>query len=274
MTKTLYAAIQDSSPQAKALIRHLGANGLNDWGDLTKVNLLDFRDYLLCSVSPGAASQYCRALSAVLNRYSDEGVLPYKDFAGILTLREDKVVKTFLTPGEIERLERVEIKNLKERYVLNEFLVGCKTGARISDIKTFTSANIVDGRLIYTSIKTGTPAIIPCAGTTSKRIEWLRNNPIDICLMTYNRIIQRLCKRALINDEVKVHKGGEDRTGPKWQFITSHSARVSLCTNLSAAGTSTENIAMLVGHSSPEMTNRYICRHDVTLNEQSKLLFA
>ena len=59
---------------------------------------------------------------------------------------------------------------------------------------------------------------------------------------------------------------GEEKTGPKYQFLSSHSARVSFCTILADYGTDILDIMRLAGHTNPNMSARYIVRHDVKVN--------
>lgn len=256
-------------PQAQAIAKHLKAVGINDWQDLTKARIMDFRDEIKDTLAPSSAKTVAAALSAFLHRYEDEGLFPCNTFAEVLRLRGEKCVKTYLTPQEVERLERVEPKNDVERYVLNEFLVGCKTGARISDIGQFTMENIENGRLTYTSIKTGITATIPVSATTAERIKYLNDHQMHLWPAQYIRIIRRLCERAGINEQVKVHKAGEDKVGPKYQFMSSHSARVSVCTNLANMNVPVLDIMQIAGHTDPAMTARYIVRTQPKLNDKA-----
>ena len=267
---TLYAQLERTGgPQAQAIAKHLKAVGVNDWDDLTKVRIMDFRDEIKNTLAPSSAKTIGAALSAFLHRYEDEGLFPCTTFAEVLRLRGEKCVKTYLTPQEVERLERVDLENDVERYVLNEFLVGCKTGARISDIGQFTLENIEDGRLTYTSIKTGITATIPVSATTAERIKYLNEHSLQLWPTQNIRVIQRLCKRAGITEQVKVHKGGKDKIGPKYTFITPHSARISVCTNLANMNVPVLDIMQIAGHTDPAMTARYIVRTQPKLNDKA-----
>lgn len=255
-----------------ALHKHLGVCGLAEWGDLTQLNLGDFADYLQDSLAPQSARQYASTLSAILSRFKDEGVIACRDYASILKLQGERCTKTYLTTDELAAFERLTPKNDYERFVQNEFIVGTKTGCRHSDLERLTEENFSDGMLTYTSVKTGITASVPCSSATVERIKWLRTQP-GLHLNTYNRILRRLCKRAGIDSPVKIHRGGVDKTGPKWKFISSHSARVSLATNLAILGTPTQDIRQILGHTNDIMTNKYIASHKVVLNDLSKQLF-
>lgn len=267
MTALYHELEKVAGVQAPAIIKHLNEVGIVEWSDLTKFHLMALRDHLKDVLAPSSAKTIGACLSAFLHRYEEEGVIPCTDFAKVLTMRGERCQKTYLTKEEIERLERVETRKETEAYVLNEFLVGCRTGARISDIRHLTSENIVGGMLTYTSQKTGITATMPCSERTAERIAWLMAHPLDVNLVTYNATIRRLCKRAGIDTPTKVHKAGEDMTGPKWQFITSHSARISTCTNLAEMGVPMTDIAQIAGHTDISMTFRYVVRTAPKLND-------
>lgn len=271
--ETMYELIERVNPaQSRAIIKHLKAVGIDSFETLTKGKLMELRDHLREMLAPSSAKTIAASFAAFLHRYED-GVIPCKGFAEILSIRGERCQKTYLTPEEIKRLEQVEVRSLTEQVVLDEFLIGCKTGARISDIRHLTAENIQDGLLTYTSQKTGITASVPCSARTLERVERVKANGCDMFLSTYNDTIRRLCRRAGINAPVKVHKGGKDMAGEKWQFISSHSARISTCTNLANMGVPMQDIAHIAGHTDIGMTFRYVVRTAPKLNDKALKLF-
>lgn len=273
MTALFKAIERYGGLQANTITKHLRNAQIEDFSDLTRGRVMDFKDDLKDTLAPSSAKTVAASLVAILKRYEDEGIIPCKDFATILRLKGEAPVKTYLNEQELERLERVPTRTVVERVVLNEFLVGTKTGARLSDIRQLTEENVAGGILTYTSQKTGITASVPCSEKTVARLKWLRENGREVDTATFNRAIRRLCERAGINQTVKVHKGGKDVTGPKWMFISSHSARISVATNLAENGTPITDIRDILGHSGTAMTSRYVCRREVKLNEKSLALF-
>lgn len=272
--KTLKQAIADHAGQAApALLKHLALSGIGDWGDLTKANLSDFRDALGERVAASSAKTYIATLKALMGRYEDEGVFPCKDFRTVLHAKNDSPVKTYLTKDELDRLERMPVKNDNEKFVLYSFLVGAYTGMRVSDVREVSGENIEDGMLTYVSIKTGVHATVPCSERTEGYIRWLRENDSDITLAGYNNIIRRLCRRAGINERVKVRHGGRDMIKEKWECVSSHTARISAATNLAVAGTPLCDIRQILGHTNEQMTSRYVASHKVKLNDRAMAYF-
>ena len=296
---SLYDTIRRINPdQAQSIIKYLEMAGIRQISDFDFTGVSIFADTVKKSVSPGSARTIFASLKSVINKSFAPSDRP--DLSG-LQARPDHVNKTFLTPGELSRLEAQDdhpprmhdpnelnerdperlterprtrttgrtILTPNERFVLNEFIVGCRTGARISDLELFTPANIQNGRLTYTSLKTGITATIPVSDMTVQRVKWLNECGIRLPLMTYNRIIRRLCERAGINDVVTVHMRGKDMTGPKYEFVSSHTARVTMCTILANLGVPALDIMRLAGHTDPAMTARYIVRTAPDLNDSA-----
>ena len=153
--RTLQESISrmDNKGGAGATLRkHLGAVGINEWDDITRTALYDLRDHLGESVSAGSAKTILAYFKSLLNRYSDELTLP-GDWAKILSAKGDASRGTYLTIEELRAFESVPSHLRKERLVQVESLIEAYTGARVSDVMTFSEENFKDGYLTYTSIR-------------------------------------------------------------------------------------------------------------------------
>lgn len=271
--RSLQQAIESHAKGATpALLRYLQECELNEWGDLTKANLNDFRDYVAERVAQSTARTYFAVLKAILKRYEDD-IDFCKDYASILKAKNEKPVKTYLTMRELERLERVVPSTANEQYVLDEFLIGAYTGMRISDAREISGENMANGYISYVSIKTGIQAVVPMKNGIEERIKRVQENEFEMPLMTYNRIIRKLCQKAGITERVKVFKAGEHKKGEKWEYVSSHTARISFCTNLANLGVPLLQIAKMAGHTSTQMTERYIVKTKVELDAKALKFF-
>lgn len=256
--RTLHEAIQAHAKGASpALLRYLNECGLSEWEDLTKANLNDFRDHVTERVAQSTARTYFAVFKAILKRYEDDAPI-CKDYASILKAKNEKPVKTFLTMRELEKLERVQIKNPNEQNVLDEFLIGAYTGMRISDAREVSDENMANGYISYVSIKTGVHAVVPMKNGIAERIQRVQANESELPLATYNNILRRLCQRAGITERVKVFKAGEHKKGEKWQYVSSHSGRISFASNLANLGVPLIDISRMLGHQNIQTTMRYI----------------
>ena len=102
---------------------------------------------------------------------------------------------------------------------------------------------------------------LPCEARASIHVdvEQLELQKFDFSLTMYNRMIKIICKEAGVSAESSIYKAGKKQTGPKWQFVSSHTARRSFATNLYLAGCDLYTISRMMGHTSVDMTERYIC---------------
>lgn len=253
---------------ADSLRKHLNLAGINGWEDITRTNLYDLRDNLLENVAASTAKTILARFSALLHRIEDDIDLP-KDWESILRVKTEKPVKTYLTGSELKMLEGVPTKNGRERFVLLSFLIGAYTGMRISDTREITAENIVDGFLSYVSLKTSVHSVIPVSPKTVEWIEEMKGAGVSLPLATYNRIVRRLAERAGIDGTVKVFKAGRHLTRKKWECLSSHSARISFCSNLAASGCAMSDISKMAGHTSISTTERYVCDYKIDLPKRA-----
>ena len=271
--KTLQQAIQAHAKGATpALMKYLNECQLNDWQDLTKSNLNDFKDYVTERVAQSTARTYFAVLKGILKRY-EEDVQFCKDYAEILKAKNEKPVKTYLSMKELERLERVIPRTANEQYVLDEFLIGAYTGMRISDAKEISTENMANGYISYVSVKTSIQAVVPMKAGIDERIKRVQANDQDLPLASYNRILRRLCQRAGITERVKVFKAGEHLKGQKWEYVSSHTARISFASNLANLGVPLIDISRMLGHASVLTTQRYIVNVKPEVDPKALIFF-
>lgn len=258
---------------AQSLRKHLGAVGISSWEDMTRSALYDLKDHLGEAVAPSSAKQILSNLRALLNRVKDEVELP-ADFAKILAVKGDVCRATYLTPDELRRFEAAMVKGAKARLVQVEFLIEAFTGARISDVQTFTEENFAGGYLTYTSKKTKVTATVPVSEKTKGWIRYAQEHrDEEPTLMSRNRIIRRIAKDAGIDSPVKTRHGGVEKVTPKWEVLTSHCARRSCASNLAGAGASLTEIRFTMGHTSESMTSRYVCESRPNLSVKAMRYF-
>ncbi len=108
---------------------------------------------------------------------------------------------------------------------------------------------------------------------TMQKIAWLHRNGKDVSLTFYNVMVRKLAERAGINAEVSVFKAGKELSGPKWQYLSSHSARRSFCKNIADLHVPILDIARLAGHRNTQTTMRYVVSRSVDLpNDAERFL--
>lgn len=235
------------------------ANGVDmDWSNITKSSLARFAEHLQTVVSRSTARHYCAIVKATLSLYDDTVDLP-KGWQDTLRVKKEDSEQIYLSDEEIQLLLRYLPQTPKEEYVLTTFLIGCLTGARHSDYIRFTQDNISHGYLRYTSQKTRTSATLPVAPALPRLLAKLASLPENnMADTTFNHTIREICKKAGVDESMRIYRRGKESTAPKWTFVSSHTARRSFASNLYLRGCDIMSISMMMGHASVNMTRGYI----------------
>ncbi|WP_423130635.1 site-specific integrase [Gaoshiqia sp. Z1-71] len=169
-------------------------------------------------------------------------------------------------------LDLVENKRLDR--IRDLFLVGAWTGCRFSDFSTIGPDQITNGFLYVQQAKTGAKVVIPL------------HPVVKAILQKYNGILPDAPSNQKFNDYIKevgelagintptakrLTRGGKRITQsfPKWELISSHTARRSFATNLYKSGFPSISIMQITGHTTEKAFLKYI---KVTPEEHAHLL--
>lgn len=243
-------------------------------GAITQANVADFLADRRAKLSARSYNREKASLRAVINWASKhiDGV-PAIDFSGggekplknaILWLSKDDLASikgAILTDDLAEERDR--------------FLLQCYTGLRASDIDALNEQLIVNNILRIRLKKTGEIVSIPLSDET-----------LSLChrVCSHKRVrntqrisaIRTICRLSGLTDAWTVaHRiGGKivERTGQRWEFIGTHTARRSFICNLIAQGVSVDVIMAMTGHSSYESIKPYIGIADDTKRKALALL--
>lgn len=275
--RTLQQAIEkvdNKGGAADSLRKHLTAAGITSWRDIDRASLYELRDEL-SSLAPSTARTVSARAKTLLNRYQDVIKNLPEDWRKILTFKNVLPRKVFLTEEELGKVELSPAPHTdKQRYARNLFLICAWTGLRVSDARRLTPASIKDGYIHYIAQKTKKAGAVPCKKGLETRIDWIaKHSDLTMTLAGYNAAVRLICKGAGIDEQVTVLKGGKEVTGPKWQFVSSHTARISTASCLNKRGVGIDTISRLLQHSSTETTRRYIVRENIDLPEQAMAFF-
>ena len=145
------------------------------------------------------------------------------------------------------------------------FIIGLRTGLRISDFLRITKENIIGNVINITTIKTNQNLTIPIHPqfevVLAKRDGDL---PSKISDQKFNLYIKEVCKKVEINELTfgsKIKEGAnrkEEGIFPKHELIKSHVCRRSLATNLYLAGFDSSIIMQATGHLSIKQFISYV----------------
>jgi len=186
-------------------------------------------------------------------------------------VNKEEAEHVYLTEAEIKQITEAEMDECLSG-IRDLFIIGCWTGLRISDLKRLGKDNIKDGLLTITTQKTSRSVTIPVTdelqAVLNKYPDRLPKIPTD---QHYNREIKKVCEKAKINDLVlaETKKGSMRVTTkiPKYELITSHTARRSFATNLYRRGIPSTQLMMLTGHKTEDSFMKYI---KVTAEDNAK----
>lgn len=233
------------------------------WEDLTDDNIRDLFEDLANNYAPNSVKTLCAEITAVIRENDATRSIPSVNFGSILKAKKEPSQAVYLTMEEIKRIRDYEPKTRLAKCVKRLFMIECLTGARMGDCMRIGTDNInEDGRtLTYVSQKSRIEVTVPIH-------RWLRPFLVDaemykrdISLCSYNRILRNICISCGIDERVKLFQKGETFSGPKYDFVSSHTGRRSFATNLSKKGVSIEQIALLMGHMSGNVPNVSMTQH-------------
>lgn len=224
------------------------------WDDITDRNLREFKDRLTDSMSASSVKVSLARLRAVINDRDED--IPSSGYHKILAAKGEPSEAVFLTEDEVESIDAYKPMGRIERHVKRLFMIGCYTMARHSDCERLTAANVDDGWLSYVSQKTKIRTKVPVHKNLMKYL----NEPDDVEVTddVYNQTIRNICRKCGIDKEMTIFRRGREETAPKYEFVSSHTARRSGATNIYLRGGDILQVSRLMGHTNVRTTQRYI----------------
>ncbi|MBK9984498.1 MAG: tyrosine-type recombinase/integrase [Saprospiraceae bacterium] len=146
-------------------------------------------------------------------------------------------------------------------------LVACSTGQRVSDFMRMTPSMIrMDDKgrrfIDLTQEKTGANVTIPLLPEVANLLEKRKGNfPRAISDQKFNEYAKEVCKRARIDNTIKVNKRIDNQYSqgefPKYELISSHVGRKSFSSNYYGI-IPTSLLKNITGHSTEQMLLKYI----------------
>ena len=175
---------------------------------------------------------------------------------------------TYLNSSELDKLRN---KDFSKTPYLDKardlFLIGCYTGLRDSDLNSLRAENLVEFEgqkmLRVKTKKTNQNVTIPLHPVVLDIIEKYNGQiPKGITNQKFNVFIKEVAKLAEINEPLSYNETRGNlsviKTCPKWEKISSHTARRSFATNAYLAGVPTLAIMKITGHKTEKAFLRYI----------------
>lgn len=221
----------------------------------------------LDAYNTNTCSKRIKEIKHIIRAAREEGVTtcPVPEFK----FGEVAVDSVYLTWDEIARFAAADLSGLSKGHEIARdlFLVGCYCGQRVSDYASIKSDQIhtdSDGR-VYISVlqkKTGAKVEIPVRKELREILAKYNNELPTLADQKINAYIKEIAKVAGIDEAIEFTstKGGKAHTikRPKYELITSHTARRTAATLMYLDGVDSMDIRQITGHSSDKMLQKYI----------------
>ncbi len=166
-----------------------------------------------------------------------------------------------------EEVERIYMTDLTEAPYLVEyrdlFVMACLTGLRFSDFSSLRYEDLRKNFLYKKQFKSDHWVVIPLRTEAMQLFEkQFKDNIPKLTNVEFNRHIKKIGRLAGLNEIIKFSykKGNKDvqEIKPKYEWITTHTARRSFCTNEFLAGTPVKLIMKISGHKTEKDFYKYI----------------
>ena len=197
-----------------------------------------------------------KILKRFLNLATIEGINNKMTFKSSEFKAPAKQIKhIYLTENEVNHLFKMELTGCLER-TRDIFIIGCRTGLRVSDYGKCVSDNVENSGLICIdeTEKTGDSVYIPIHWQVKAILKKHKGLPPLISDQKLNDNLKELGRIAGFTQKVKDTRQGRNKpegTGEfvsKYELITTHTARRSCATNMYIAGFDLYFIQGVLGH--------------------------
>jgi len=235
-----------------------------DFNDIDEVFYKSYKAYLISlKYAPNSIGKHIKVLKTLMNKsrkLKHHNNTEVNNFA----IPKTKTEHIYLNETEIKTIYNLDLSNNKQLEIVRDvFLVGCYTAQRFSDYSKIYKNNIKDNRFIELfQVKTGEKVIIPIRSELNNILKKYNYNLPKTYEQKVNKGIKIICQLANITDIILVEniKGGEKikTKVPKYELVTTHTARRSGATNMYLAEIPTLSIMKITGHRTESSFLTYI----------------
>lgn len=268
--------------------------------DLTIFFYRDFKKWLYGLLNPKTELPYSRnyfgslikVIKATTNRAREEGVTvgegtrhsQFKTLVEVttavyLTIEDLTAIHRLVFSRELiepfyKGIRDADLRRKVKSYeiVRARFLLGAFTALRVSDFLTMPTESLHGDMIRHRTKKTGQDVVIPIHPILKNVVEsgWLS---FKVSEQKVNKHIKEICQMAGITEMVTTHReqGGVRMSfvKPKYELVTTHTARRSAATNMYKAGIPAISIMKITGHRTQVSFMKYI---RITEEENAELL--
>jgi len=209
--------------------------------------------------------KYISSLKTFLQWAVDRGHHSNTDFRKFKT-PNDKADIIVLTEDELMTLYKLDLtKNKSLAKVRDVFCFQCFTGQRFSDIELLRWDDIKNDSWFLHTYKTKDIIEIPLSPLAKEILKRYRTESNPLLVISHqktNNFLKDICKLAKIDEPTTIvrYRGTEriERKEPKYNLVTTHTARRTFVTISLEKGMRPETIMEITGHTSYKTFKKYI----------------
>ena len=181
----------------------------------------------------------------------------------------------YLDETDIKRLIDCTLPTESLEQVRDLFVMACYTGVRIQDYNKLNRFHLVNDGTMFKirTEKTGAEVLIPLHAEAKRILLKYNGMPKVISSQKFNEYIKSVCRIGGIDELVQITRTVEGKRQtticPKYELVSSHTARRSFATNTYKAGIPTLAIMAITGHSTEKVFMKYV---RVSKEEQAGLI--
>jgi len=259
-------------------------NHLSDFTDAKRIKLLlnkldsafceEFIQYLLQDkrVTNTTVEKQISILKAFLQDCHKRGLPVLPDYQAFTFGRSKTTSHVALSVEELRQVVDLDLSgNVRLERVRDIFVFGCLTALRYGDIAQLQPVNLIAVKatkgVVHTALsintqKTQRRLTIALPPNAVKIIERYGLPLPTLSNQKTNQYLKELAELAGIAQQVErvTYRGAERETQvlPKWQMITTHTARRTFATLAREQGVRLEVVQNLMGHASTRQTDQYV----------------
>lgn len=231
----------------------------------SKVDYTLYNDFLIFlrnikGYKENTVGTHVKNLKAVMNEGYKRKLHTFVDFQNFHKPQEN-IVNINLNEKELQKIYCHKLTGSKER-ARDIFILGCYVAQRHSDYSRISNKDIIDNCITVIQKKTGRRIVIPLHPIAKKILDKYNGALPSMPQQVLNRQIKEVAKEAGIDEPVLIRetKAGkvEERYSPKWELISSHTARKSGVTNALRAGVPIEDCMFLAGIKNQDVFRKYV----------------
>ncbi|MGS2764365.1 site-specific integrase [Sinomicrobium sp. M5D2P9] len=228
----------------------------------------NFRDYAFQEkkILVNYFAKIISILKTFMNWAHERGYHDNHDFKKFKTT-EQEVEVIYLTMEELMTLYNHEYETKKLEHVRDTYCFSCFTGLRFSDVRQLRPSNIFEDHIKLNIQKTKTiDHIIPLNNYSKALLDKYKDTIYEplpvISSQKFNEYIKKCCEKAEIDAPTTITRyiGQKriDKTLPKHELITSHTARKTFVTNSLILGMKELVVRNITGHKKESSFKRYV----------------